>query len=154
MPRIVRRVLSPDLEIFGQGVRFVIAGGTVAVVYLTVTTVLSWGLGVRFQLALGIGFATGVLLHFTLQRVFVWKHAAGFALSYRAQIARYVLVAAAQYGATALVTAFVSEQLGVSPTAVYLVWMFVVTGLSFGIFRRGVFHPGESGPPTSASSAQ
>ena len=63
----------------GQGVRYGLAGATVAVVYLSTTTVLAEVVGLPFQIALAIGFCVALVLHFTLQRLFVWKHEDEFA---------------------------------------------------------------------------
>ena len=115
----VSHLRSPDSGTVGQGLRYVIAGTTVAIWYLGVTTVLADVFGVAFQLALSIGFLTGVLLHFTLQRFFVWVHREQFALSLHHQAGRYLTVAAFQYGATAAVTLLLPHTLGLPVTPVY-----------------------------------
>lgn len=124
----------------GQGVRFAIAGGAVAIIYLVVTTTLANGLAVPFQLALVLGFGAGMAAHFTLQRVFVWAHRDGFALHLRQQLNRYLVVAAAQYATTAAATHFLPTALGVSVTVVYVTTVIVVTVVNFLIFRARVFH--------------
>jgi putative flippase GtrA len=121
-------------------VRFALAGGTVAAVYLTITTVLAEVLGMAFQAALAIGFCVAVLVHFTLQRLFVWTHHDEFALPLRQQIGRYLMYAAAQYGATAAATALLPSVLGVSAEIVYLATVAVIVSLNFVIFRHGIFH--------------
>lgn len=131
---------SPDSGVLGQGVRYAIAGGTVALVYLTVTTVLADGFGVPFQVALAIGFVSGLLVHFTLQRFFVWVHHTEFALGLGAQVGRYLLVAGVQYAITALVTSVVPGALGVPVTPVYFATALTLAGINFLIFRSGVFH--------------
>src|ERR1019366_8393777 len=97
----VLHLRSPDSGAAGQGLRFAIAGTTVALWYLLTTTVLADVFGVPFQLALAIGFTTTLLLHFTLQRFFVWVHHEEFALPLGSQLRRYLLVAGAQYAITA-----------------------------------------------------
>jgi putative flippase GtrA len=137
---------SPDSGLLGQLFRFGLVGGSVALLYLTVTTVLSQVLGMAFQLALAIGFTSGLLLHFTLQRVFVWTHHEEFALRLRHQVGRYLTMAAAQYGVTAASTALLPRALGLSNEVIYLMTMVVVTTAGFLLMRFVIFHA-DAGPP-------
>lgn len=145
LPRLIairaRHLRSPESGVLGQGVRFVISGGTVAVVYVAVTTVLVHLVGMPFQLALAIGFTTALVTHFLFQRYFVWVHRERFSLSARGQILRYGAIAATQYVTTAAAIAFLPPALNVSTTLVYLVWTAVVSVGNFILFGRGVFHP-------------
>ncbi len=140
--RRARGLLRPSEEnLLGRGARFVLAGGTVAGVYLLTTTLLASVAGVPFQVALPIGFCAGLAVHFTLQRWFVWSHAQGFALPLRYQAGRYLVTAALQYGLTALSTAFLPALLGASTEVVYLATASLATFLNFVVFRRLIFHP-------------
>jgi putative flippase GtrA len=132
---------SPESGTAGQGVRFAVAGGAVALIYLTTTTVLAEVFDVPFQVALIIGTAAGLVAHFTLQRLFVWVHHEDFALGLHAQVGRYLVVAAVQYGLTALSTSVLPDALGVPVTPVYLVTALALATLNFLIFRGGIFHP-------------
>lgn len=132
----------------GQGVRFVLAGGVVALVYLVTTTVLADVVGLPFQVALAIGLCVGLLVHFTLQRLFVWRHHEEFVLPMQSQARRYLVAAAFQYGVTAATTAFLPSRLGVSTESVYLVTTAVVVSGNFFLFRYGIFHA----KPSAASS--
>lgn len=143
---------SPNSGLLGQLFRFGLVGGSVAFVYLTVTTVLSQVLGVPFQLALAIGFGSGLLLHFTLQRLFVWTHHEEFALELRHQVGRYLMMAAAQYGTTAASTAVLPGVLGVTNEIVYLATMVVVTTAGFLLMRFVIFHAEASDPESSRGS--
>ena len=125
----------------GQGVRFAVAGGLVALFYLTTTTLLAEVFDVPFQLALIIGTATALVAHFTLQRLFVWVHHEEFALGLHAQVRRYLLVAAVQYALTAASTAVLPQALGVPVTPVYLVTAVTLAAANFLVFRGGIFHP-------------
>jgi putative flippase GtrA len=120
--------------------RFALTGGAVAVVYLTVTTVLSQVLHAPFQLALATGYACGLLLHFTGQRLFVWVHENRFALAVRTQLRRYLAMAAIQYGLTAASTLTLPRALGVATEIVYLCTVVVVTASSFMVMRFLIFH--------------
>ena len=117
-----------------------IAGGIVAVIYVAMTTLLASVVDVPFQPALAIGYATAIAAHFSLQRFFVWVHQEEYALPFRAQVGRYLLVAGAQYAMAAVVTATVPSALHVSVTAVFLVWTVAVSVIGFLIFGRSVFH--------------
>jgi putative flippase GtrA len=125
----------------GQGVRFVVAGGLVALIYLGITTGLADAAGVPFQLALAVGFATAICAHFCLQRFFVWVHERGYALSLRAQMSRYLMLVVVQYGSTAAVTTLLPRLLHLSATAVYIPWTLFVSGVNFVVFGTGIFHP-------------
>lgn len=137
---LVGSLRGPESGLLGQGVRFVLSGGTVALVYLATTTILAEVLGTPFQLALAIGFSLGLLVHFTLQRMFVWANRTEFALPLRQQVARYLIVALCQYGITAASTALLPSALGISAELVYLATVAVVLCANFLIFRHGIFH--------------
>ncbi len=117
------------------------SGSLVAVVYVLITTLLHDVFSVGFQLALAIGFVTSVCLHFTLQRLFVWKHHESFALRVHHQALRYTLVCVTQYGITALSTSRLPALFGLPVELVYLMTMIVVAGVNFIVFRGRVFHP-------------
>ncbi|HEY7960513.1 MAG TPA: GtrA family protein [Solirubrobacteraceae bacterium] len=135
---------EPDL--IGQAVRFVLVGGTVAVVYLCTTTVLAVVVRVPFQVALAIGFSLALAVHFTLQRVFVWAPHGEFALPFHRQAGRYLLVSGAQYGVTVASTSLLPDALGVSTEVVYLITVLLAGSVNFLVFRYGVFHAGTADP--------
>lgn len=134
----------------GQGVRFALSGGTVALVYLATTTVLAEVAGMPFQAALAIGFGVAIVVHFTLQRLFVWTHHEEFALPLAHQVGRYLVVAAVQYGVTAASTGLLPAALGVPTEIVYLVTVAVVLSTNFLVFRNRIFH---ARPATSGLAA-
>jgi putative flippase GtrA len=131
---------SPGSGLIGQGVRFGIAGGTVALVYLSTTTILADVFGIPFQAALAIGFCVGLMVHFTLQRTFVWVHDEDFALPLRHQAGRYLVVAGIQYGLTAASTSLLPPILDVPTEVVYLATVAVIVSINFIVFRHGIFH--------------
>jgi putative flippase GtrA len=136
----VLHLRSPDSGLAGQGFRYAVAGTVVAVWYLVTTTVLADVAGVAFQLALAVGFVSAMLVHFTLQRLFVWVHHSEFALGLGAQVRRYLAVAGTQYGVTAAATSVLPRALGLPVTPVYLVSAITLALANFLIFRSGVFH--------------
>ena len=135
MPNDPRAVLA------GQGLRFAVSGGVVALVYVATTSLLAEVIGLPFEVALAIGFSVAIATHFTLQRMFVWAHAEGFALPLRVQAMRYLPMAGLQYGLTALATAVLPSALGVSTELVYLCAAAVLSAVNFFVFRARVFHP-------------
>ena len=136
----VEHLRSPQSGTVGQGVRYAVAGTAVAVWYLATTTILAEIVGVPFQVALAVGFVSAVLVHFTLQRLFVWVHHSEFALGLGAQVGRYLFVAGVQYGITAASTSVLPRAVGLPVTPVYLATAIALAGLNFLIFRGGVFH--------------
>jgi putative flippase GtrA len=138
---LLRTIRSPEWGLAGQSLRFAIAGACVAVVYITITTVLHGVLHVPFQIALSAGFTVGLAIHFTLQRVFVWRHHQEFALSIHHQALRYLPVCIGQYGLTALATSQLPALLSLPVEPVYLATAFALAAVNFVVFRGRVFHP-------------
>jgi putative flippase GtrA len=136
----VRTLRSPSSGLLGQGVRYGLAGGAVALVYLSTTTVLAEVVRIPFQIALAIGFFVAFVVHFTLQRLFVWSHQEEFALPLHHQAGRYLTVAGTQYGLTIASTSLLPAALGVSTEIVYLVTVAVLASTNFLVFRHGIFH--------------
>jgi putative flippase GtrA len=137
----IRRLLSPASGLVGQGVRYAVAGAFVALVYLLTTSLLAVVVGLPFREALPIGFTVQLAVHYTLQRTFVWVHDEDFALSFKHQARRYLTVAAAQLGITALTTSLLPGVLGLSTEVVYLMTAGLLVIANFLLFRNVVFHP-------------
>jgi putative flippase GtrA len=137
---LARRLRSPELGLVGQGLRFIIAGGTVSCVYVVGTLVLSHVAGLPFQAALALGFGVAIGTHFTLQRTFVWVHHEEFALPVERQAGRYLVIAVVQYGLTALITSTLPDVLGLPTDAIYLAAAACITTGNFILFRNRVFH--------------
>jgi putative flippase GtrA len=142
---LIRRLRSHESGLLGQGLRFGLAGATVAGVYVLSTLLLVHVLGLGFEAALPIGFAIAITVHFTLQRTFVWIPANACALPIRRQLPRDLTIALTQYGMTALALALLPRALGVKPDVVYLCCVVLLTILSFLLLRARVFHPDELG---------
>jgi putative flippase GtrA len=151
---MMRYLRSPQSGLRGQIVRFGLAGGLVTLLYLTVTTTLSQLLGFPFEIALTIGFVCALLLHFTLQRLFVWSHSDGFALPMRHQVRRYLVMAGTQYGCTAASTAVLPGAIGAPTELVYLATMAVVTTMGFLVMRFIIFHENVQVVPSAPASME
>jgi putative flippase GtrA len=128
-------------ELSGQGLRYVITGGFVALVYVAITTILAEVVGVPFEVSLAIGFLVALVTHFSMQRLFVWRHPGAFALPLHHQLARYLVVSGLQYGLTAGLTATLPRPLGVSPEVVYLPAVGALATINFLVLRSRIFHP-------------
>jgi putative flippase GtrA len=141
-----KHLRSPESGLIGEGLRYLIAGATVVAIYVTTTIVLADVVGLHFQIALAIGFATGLATQFTLYRRFVWAHG-DFALPAHHQAGRYLAVAGMGYGLSALATAVLPSALGVPTEAVYLGTVVALPLLNFLISRNGIFHADEAPGP-------
>jgi putative flippase GtrA len=123
-----------------QLIRYVIAGATVATVYIGLTLLLSGPVGLPIQAAIPIAYATAIALHFTLQRWFVFRDAGAFALAMHHQVGRYLALALVQYTTTALATAFLPGVLDLPEQVVYVCAVGVISVVSFILLRTHVFH--------------
>ncbi len=137
--RSIRALLRHPLA--GPTIRYVVAGGTVAVVYLGTPLALNGVLGVAIQVAIPLAYVLALTLHFNLQRHLVFWHIDEFAVSVRQQIGRYMAIGAIQYPITALATAFLPGFLGVSERVMFVVISLCISATSFLVLRGHVFHP-------------
>jgi putative flippase GtrA len=135
-----RHLRSPNSGLLGQGVRFILAGGIVVVVYVATTTILAEILGLHFQVALAIGFGVALIVQFNLYRVFVWVHHEEFVLPIHHQAGRYLTAAAIGYGLTAVCTSLLPSALGVSTEIVYLGMVAALPVINFTVLRYVIFH--------------
>ena len=110
-----------------------------AVFYLGLTSLLVV-IGMPFQAALIVSFLAAVVLHFTLQRLFVWSRRAKYALPMRQQLRRYLPLVVVQYITTAVATAILPKWLGLPVLAVYIGFALVYSLINFLFFRARVFH--------------
>jgi putative flippase GtrA len=134
------RALRTSAAPHHQAARFVLSGGTVAVVYLGLGLLLAGPAGVPIQVAIPVSYLLSVLLNYTLQRHFVFAHSTEFALSPQSQFIRYVQVGAVQYAFTAGATALLPDALGVSESAVYVASALLAAVVTFVALRFIVFH--------------
>jgi putative flippase GtrA len=123
----------------GRAARFVIAGGAMAIFYLGLTSLLVV-IGMPFQAALIVSFLAAVVVHFTLQRLFVWSRRAEYALPMRQQLRRYLPLVVVQYITTAIATAILPKWMGLPVLAVYIGFALVYALINFLFFRARVFH--------------
>jgi putative flippase GtrA len=129
-----------------QALRFVLSGGTVAVVYLGLGLLLSGPFGVPIQIAIPVSYVVSVLFNYSMQRWFVFAHSDAFALSPQAQFVRYVQIGAAQYVLTALATAVLPDVLGLDEQVVYVATALIAAAITFVVLRLIVFHGSQDVP--------
>lgn len=123
-----------------ETLRYIIGGSFTTVVYVGMTLTLARVVELPIQLAIPISYATALLLHFLLQRKFVFRRDEGFALGRGHQLRRYLTTAATQYSLAALSTAILPGILGVHEQLVYVVTALTLAAATFLILRAHVFH--------------
>jgi putative flippase GtrA len=123
-----------------QPVRYVAVGGLVTLTYLGLTLLLAGPLGVPIALAIVVGYAVAITLHFLLQRHYVFAHVASFRLELSAQVVRYVVIGGTQLALTVASTRWLPSLLGISAKAAYVSTVVVLTAGGFLLLRHRVFH--------------
>jgi putative flippase GtrA len=123
-----------------ETLRYLIGGSFTTVVYVGMTLTLSGPLDAPIQIAIPCSYATALMLHFLLQRRFVFRREEGFALARHHQLRRYLTTAATQYSLAALSTAVLPGVLGVHEQVVYVVTALTLAAATFLILRAHVFH--------------
>jgi putative flippase GtrA len=132
-----------------QLARFALSGGLVTAFMFATVTGLVAGAGVPAQAALVVAYVGGIVLNFSLNRQFVFVSGRGYAHRLSAQGLRFLAVALASYGLTALALAVLPGWLGVPELAVYLVTAAALALVSFLVLRHWVFRP--TAPPGAAA---
>ena len=117
-----------------------IAGAIVGLTYIGLTLALSGPAAWPIQLAIPVAYALSVALHFTLQRLFVFRDREAFMLATHEQIWRYLGLGLVQYVVTAAATALLPGVLGIPEQVVYVATVGVVSACAFVFLRTSVFH--------------
>jgi putative flippase GtrA len=124
----------------GQTLRYAIGGSFTTAVYVGMTLSLSGPLNAPIQAAIPIAYATALVLHFLIQRRFVFRREEGFALERHHQLRRYLTTAAIQYTLAALSTAVLPGVLGLHEQIVYVATALTLAAITFLVLRTHVFH--------------
>ena len=119
--------------------RFALSGVAVQGVYTALMAVLLVGADLPRQLALAISYTGALIVHFTLNRQFVFARSDGYAHGLSSHGKRYVLAAIVVYAVTALGLAVVPEALGVAPFVAWALMMVVIAAFNFVLLGRFVF---------------
>ena len=137
----VRATLLSRLPPLRVLVRFVLTGGSVALIHLSLVSAMVL-LGIDIQLALILSYLVSLTIHFTLNRQWVFANDQGYAFRLSLQGLRYLCTAALSYAVTAAAIAFLPGVLGLPELAVF----FLVTGamacVTFVILQLWVFRGG------------
>ena len=119
--------------------RFALSGVVVQSAYAALMAVFLLGAGLPRQLALVLAYAGALIVHFTLNRQFVFAPSDGYAHGLSSHGKRYLVTAVVVYGVTALGLAVLPGALGIAP---YLAWLTVTVTigvLNFMLLGRLVF---------------
>ena len=132
---------KPERLIGRQALRFALAGAVVMLTYVGLTLLFSGVAGIPIQVAIAVAYVLAVMLHFALQRTFVFRYELGFALTTGSQVRRYVVIGVVQYTVTAATTTALPSVLGASEQVVYVATVLVISACTFLFLRHRVFHP-------------
>jgi putative flippase GtrA len=122
-----------------QFVRYALAGAATAAV--GATTVLLCGLaGLSIQLAILCSYPVSMVVHFSLQRYFVFADREAYALAVDAQLRRYLVACAGHYACVAVGTATLIRAAGVGDQPAYLIMIATMPIVMFAALRLGIFH--------------
>ncbi|MES1192861.1 MAG: GtrA family protein [Solirubrobacterales bacterium] len=119
--------------------RFALSGLAVQGAYAALMAVFLLGVDLPRQLALVLAYAGALIVHFTLNRQFVFAPSDGYAHGLSSHGKRYLITAVVVYGVTALGLAVLPSALGIAP---YLAWLLVTVTigvLNFLLLGRFVF---------------
>jgi putative flippase GtrA len=119
--------------------RFALSAVTVQVVYAALMAVFLLGLDLPRQAALAIGYSIALVLHFTLNRQFVFAPADGYTQGLTSHGSRYLASAVLVYAITAFGLALVPGALGIAPFIAWLLLATTIGALNFVLLGRFVF---------------
>lgn len=119
--------------------RFALTAMAVQVFYASLMAIFLLALHLPRQGALAIGYASALLLHFTLNRQFVFAETDGYARGLSSQGRRYLVTAVLVYGATALGLALVPDALGLGAFVSWLLVAYAIGVVNFVLLSRFVF---------------
>jgi putative flippase GtrA len=120
-------------------VRFGMSAIAVQGVYALLMLILLVGLDLPRQAALAISYLGALVVHFTLNRQFVFAPAGGYEHGLSAHGRRYLVTAAIVYAITALSLAVLPGLLGVAPYLAWLMTTVTIGLLNFLLLGRLVF---------------
>ena len=119
--------------------RFALSGIAVQGAYAALMAAFLLGASLPRQLALVLAYTGALIVHFTLNRQFVFARSDGYAHGLSSHGKRYLVTAVVVYAVTALGLAVLPGALDVAP---YLAWLMVTLAigvLNFMLLGRFVF---------------
>jgi putative flippase GtrA len=129
----------------GSLIRYLMSGVTTTLIYVGLTLLLNSAAGVPIGIAIAVSYALAITVHFLLQRHFVFASDAGFHVSTRDQIMRYVVIGVVQVTITWISTHYLPSLLGLSQQVVYVLTVGVISACTFLLLRFHVFAPADLG---------
>ena len=127
----------------GRFVGFVAAGGTATVINYTLFALLYWA-GVNYLLASALGYVSGIVVSFTINKLLVFRDAEKQPRQFLRYTLIYLVALGAQLGLLEL-----GVRLGLDPLIANAVALVIVVVGNFFVIRRLVFTPTDPtpGPP-------
>jgi putative flippase GtrA len=119
--------------------RFVFTGAVVAALYFGLLTALVVFADVPPQVALIVAFVSAVVVHFTMNRQFVFRSGTTYALHVTHQGIRYLGVVVGSYAVNALALAILPDLTGLHELVVIALTTGAVTVFTFLTLRDWVF---------------
>jgi putative flippase GtrA len=135
--RTVRLRAHPTVLRLG---RFALSGIAVQAVYTLAMALALLALDLPRQAALLVAYGLALMVHFTLNRQFVFAREGGYGLALSAQGGRYLVVAVVVYAVTAVGIAVLPGVLGVATFVVWLLLTGTIGVLNFLLLGRLVFN--------------
>lgn len=121
--------------------KFAFSGGLVAAVHLGLVSLLV-AVDTPIQAALAMAYVVTLLVHFTLNRQWVFASRSGYAFHVSQQGARYLLVAAFSYASTALGVAVLPGTLDIPELVAFFLTTGVMACVSFLLLHLWIFRAG------------
>jgi putative flippase GtrA len=119
--------------------RFALSAIAVQAVYATLMAIFLLGLMLPRQIALVIGYAGALVVHFTLNRQLVFAPSDGYVHGLSSHGRRYIVIAAVVYVVTALGLAWLPGAFGIAPYIAWLLITVVIGATNFVLLGRFVF---------------
>lgn len=116
--------------------RFLLVGGSTAVLYLGVSHLVLNVLVMDYRLGISLAYTAAVSFHFLMNRAYTFAGESGGLLR---AVARYGCVLAVNYAITLATAELCVRMLGLTPFVSSGVAMFVTTALTFLLLSRWVF---------------
>jgi putative flippase GtrA len=123
-----------------QLVRYAFAGAATAAIGTTTVLLLSGVAGLGIQLAILCSYPLILIVHFALQRFFVFVDRETYTLAVTVQLRRYLVVSAGHYGCVAAGTALLVRLAGLDDQVAYVITILTMPIVMFVALRLGVFH--------------
>jgi putative flippase GtrA len=118
--------------------KFALTGALVGATHLGLVSLMVV-FGIPIQLALALGYVVALVVHFTMNRQWVFAADAGYALHVSAQGMRYLVCAGLSYAVTAIAVAVLPGLLGLPELAVFFLSAIGMAGITFVMLNFWVF---------------